>query len=383
MEKYWVNLLHMYQPPWQKRSVLLEFYQSSYLYTIQTLENNPRLKVSINIAGALTEQLVREKKFNWISRVRKLVDKGQIELVGSAIYHPILPLIPEEEVIRQVKLNEELNSHWFKEQWFLAELNYGGRGFFLPELAYSEEVAKIVASLGFDWLVLDEMSFRAAAPIDWGITHKLKNSSLKLYIRNKLGFEDAVATIQQSKEKLLVTASDGEIYRKPHKASDWKVDWETLLAIPRLNFMTGGEYFKFLGPATREAKPLSGSWQLTEEESAIKSYYHNWNNKDDELHQNLWRLLQEILELKTKVANDANFYYVEKNLDKALASCTWWWVDGRNLGYNPTEVNRGLDMIIDVVRTFKDIDLEERLRFEKLYSEIVYQIWERHWKTSM
>src|SRR5690242_12085629 len=96
---YIVYLFHIYQPPWQTKEVLEENYNKYYLPLLEVLESRPEYKVTLNISASLTEQLARENKAEFFERVKKLVLKGQIELVGSAAYHPVLPLIPEEEII--------------------------------------------------------------------------------------------------------------------------------------------------------------------------------------------------------------------------------------------------------------------------------------------
>lgn len=143
-----VLLLHVYQPPWQSREIFLDFFNRSYEPIISLLENRSEIKITLNIIGSLTEKLVQEGKIEFIERVRALVKLGQIELVGSAMYHPILPLIPAEHIIRQIKLNEEINSKYFKEEWTASIERFGERGFFMPEIAYSYDAAKVIEQQG-------------------------------------------------------------------------------------------------------------------------------------------------------------------------------------------------------------------------------------------
>ena len=54
---YWANLLHIYQPPGQKREIIDKVVRESYLPILDILEARPRVRLSLNICASLTEQL--------------------------------------------------------------------------------------------------------------------------------------------------------------------------------------------------------------------------------------------------------------------------------------------------------------------------------------
>jgi alpha-amylase/alpha-mannosidase (GH57 family) len=105
---YWANFLHIYQPPTQTEEIIRKVARESYQTIIRILEEAPNAKITLNINAVLTEQLNRRGLGEIIEGLKTLAMRGQIEFTGSAMYHPILPLIPEEEVIRQVRLNTEV-----------------------------------------------------------------------------------------------------------------------------------------------------------------------------------------------------------------------------------------------------------------------------------
>ncbi len=384
MQHNWVNFLHIYQPPWQEREMLMQLYENSYVYTLQTLDANPQIKITLNVTGSLTEHLVREGKIELIDWIRRLVDKGQIELVGSAMYHPIMPLIPETEMHRQIKLNEEYNQHYFKDQWRSAEAKHGGRGFFLPEVAYSEAAARAVEAAGFAWIVIDEVAFRDLEKLDWTNQYQLQNSKLKFFIRRQLPTEETYLHVSSFAEQYLLTVSDGEIYKRTIPSYDkGSQNWDKLAQLDRVNYLTAGEYFQQLAADQAdiiETSPKNTSWRTTEAEEASGSVFHNWLTPGDPIHKELWDLVIDIGDLIKQYPQDEHMQYVREGYDKALSSCTWWWVDGRDLGYSPSEVVKGLNVIINTVRTFRRVTQLQRLEFEKRYSDLVYLIWERHWQ---
>jgi alpha-amylase/alpha-mannosidase (GH57 family) len=149
---FWSNFLHIYQPPTQTEEIVRKVTSESYRTLVRVLREAPGGKITLNISAVLTEQLVRYELDDVIQGLRELAERGQVEFTGSAMYHPILPLIPKDEVIRQIKLNTDINQHYFGEV-------YKPVGFFPPEMCYSYEVAQTVSELGFRWIIVDELSF--------------------------------------------------------------------------------------------------------------------------------------------------------------------------------------------------------------------------------
>lgn len=146
----WANLLHIYQPPNQKKEVLTKVVDESYAKILDILEGRPKIKINLNICASLTEQLIESGFRRIIERIKKLAERKQIELVGSAKYHPILPLLPKKEVIRQIKLNENLNQKYFGKIWRSRPKGLSraeSRGFFLPELAYHKKPPELLNNL--------------------------------------------------------------------------------------------------------------------------------------------------------------------------------------------------------------------------------------------
>ncbi len=370
-----VYLFHLYQPPWQTHEIFLKFFKESYEPLITLLENKKELKLTLNIIGALTEKLILEGKVNFINRIRNLVKKGQIELVGSAMYHPILPLIPEEHVVRQIQLNEEINNKYFKDEWKMAEKRFGKRGFFIPEIAYSYDVAKIIEGQNFGWITLDKSGLGSKEKVSFDRKYKLKDSNLNLLIRN--------SNITKEENKLLnynVIIQDGEFELNENKDDlNWNRFFNDTWGENNYRFLTAGEYFQEINQEELTVNPNPSNWQMTEEEFKKKSFYHIWKNDEDEIHTVLWDFLYKILELHDKHKNDSHVNLSSKELDKALSSCTWWWVDGRFNGYDPTSITHGLNILINVVRSLEDLNPKEKIEFEKIYSEIIFKIWERHW----
>src|SRR5260370_12355756 len=111
----------------QVQAILRHIAKESYFELTAILKNNPKAKMTLNINGSLTEQLDREGMGVLIEEIKDLALKGQIELVGSAKYHPLLPKLSKEEMRRQIDLNNETNRRYFGAAW-------KPQGFFPPQM---------------------------------------------------------------------------------------------------------------------------------------------------------------------------------------------------------------------------------------------------------
>ncbi len=149
---YWSNSLHIYQPPTQTEEIVRKVTEESYRTLVHVLKEAPGGRITLNINAVLTEQLAEYGLHDIIQGLRELAQRGQIEFTGSAMYHPILPLIARDEVVRHIELKTKVNKPYFGEI-------YNPTGFFPPEMCYSYEVANTVAGLGFRWMIVDELSF--------------------------------------------------------------------------------------------------------------------------------------------------------------------------------------------------------------------------------
>src|SRR4030042_42265 len=133
---YWANFIHIYQPPTQTERRPRRVTDECYRKLVGILLRHPQARVTLNINACLTEQLDRYGLHDVIDGLRILAERGQIEFTGSAMYHPILPLIPAAEMRRQIELNMEVNRRYFGAA-------YAPGGFFPPEMGYSFQVAQV------------------------------------------------------------------------------------------------------------------------------------------------------------------------------------------------------------------------------------------------
>jgi len=114
---YWAQLLHFYQPPTQTHEILHKVAEESYRPVVEVIRQHPNARLAVNIQGVLTELLLEHGLADVVLGLKELAEKGQIEFVGSAKFHPILPLIPEAERTRAIADNAQTNGRALGSTW--------------------------------------------------------------------------------------------------------------------------------------------------------------------------------------------------------------------------------------------------------------------------
>ncbi|MBU4561104.1 alpha-amylase, partial [bacterium] len=93
--------VHNHQPVGNFPQVFEEGYKKAYLPFIEVLERHPEVKVSLHYSGSLWEWIESEHP-HFLKRIKDLLEKGQIEILGGGFYEPLLPLIPLKDVKGQI-----------------------------------------------------------------------------------------------------------------------------------------------------------------------------------------------------------------------------------------------------------------------------------------
>lgn len=374
----WVNFLHIYQPPWQSVGMLQKIAIESYDYLLTLLEKYPHFTFSLSITGDLIEQLDVLRP-DLLKRLQKLAKSGRVEIVACAKYHPVLPLVPASEVKLQIKLNQETLKHYFDIKKI--------KGFYLPEMAYSDSVAKIVKNMGFDWLILDPICFDG--PLESNILYQAKNYGLKIIFRDRQvskGYPPEIIfhkLTKLKKSETIITATDGEMYG--HQHDDWQGHIEKILQNKNLQVLTVGQYLNNL-KIKKEINLRPASWESSTIELKNKIPYALWCNPKNKIHQSMWQLVAATFKLVDKYQKDKNLSVARHHLDRGLSSCSFWWASGQKpsafspVTWNPDMIEAGVLEIVRSVRALDRPEPKEKIKIEKIYLKILAAIWTTHWQ---
>lgn len=381
---YWAPILHFYQPPTQFPAVLKRICDESYRPLIALLAEFEHSRATVNINGSLTEMLLTCGHEDVVAGLRRLAEQGRVELLGSGMYHPILPLIPGAEIVRQIELNHATNRRAFGDV-------YAPRGFFPPELAYGPTMLPAVASTGHQWILASGIACATEWPVR--VIHRIEgHSELSVLFRDDIvsnrisfkdidgfGFIDHLRSLgRDDLPTYVVTAMDAETFG--HHVRDWErlflahvyaqFDNEPnpvapavtqtvslasqhrhILEVPAprdrdLRVVTTSQLIDFFpaGPATA---PRASSWSSSGEDLSRGVPYPLWQDPANATHTLLWRHLRLCVEL-VAVANrvtspDARRYadIARGLLDQAQHSCQFWWAS-RRLMWDLNMIERGL-----------------------------------------
>ncbi len=376
---FWVNLLHLYQPPYQEKRILDKIFKESYEKILKILELNPLAKITLNINASLTEQLARHGYKNFLKRIKDLVAKGQIELTGSAAYHALLPLIPKTEIIRQIKLNEKINQKYFGPTW-------QPQGFFPPEMAYHKKIAKIIKTQGYQWLVLDEIAYQGNFnQVDYEKKYLINFSQkLKVIFRDRhlsqLFFGPTLDSADKFfksikknhiKAQFLVTAFDGE--NLGHHQKDLPEIWENILKRFKNKTLTYSEYLAKLSQK-QKISPLASTWATEREDLKNKNPYPLWSQPKNKIHQYQWQITQLILKEFKREKTNLKESEARNLLDQALASDQYWWASQRPW-WSPGLIKRGLNLFSQILESDQGrIKLKTKEKIKQLRQKILKEI---------
>jgi 4-alpha-glucanotransferase len=151
-----VFCLHNHQPVGNLPEVFEEAYRNAYLPMLETIERFPSVKVVLHNSGPLLEWY-EEHAPDYIDRVRSLVERGQMEVLGGAFYEPILVCIPERDIHGQISMMS---------QYVADRFGKSPRGMWLAERVWEPGLAGSIGRAGIEYLPVDDYEFRLAGLAD-------------------------------------------------------------------------------------------------------------------------------------------------------------------------------------------------------------------------
>ncbi len=378
----WSNFFHIYQPPAWDEDIVRRAAEQAYRPLIDILRRHPNLSITLNITAALTEQLIAIGLTDICDGFKELVAKEQIELVGSAAYHPILPLLPREEIVRQIDLQDQRQCQVFGE-------NYHPRGFFPPEMAYGPVLEDILLERGYDWVILDEPAATGTIG-DLDFTQRYRTPrGLGLVFRNRhvsdfLSFsalidqpEAAIAVLHSDSRShdFLVTAMDGENLGHHRPGVDRL--WELLISWPDITGISVGRYFSEL-QKERTLEPFPSSWSSQPSELRDHIPYGLWNHPDNPIHKAQWELTHLVISAVTTHPDDPAYDGARRLLDQALTSDKYWWASA-SPWWDAAIVIRETQRLADVIGSLETLPASTKNKVGRLMKEVATtaELWDK------
>lgn len=394
---FWAPLLHFYQPPTQLPDVLDRICDQCYRPLIRLFDDLPHARATLNVTGSLVEQLQHHHAIDVIDGLRRLAERGQVELTGTGMYHPILPLIPSSEARRQIALNQKTNRAAFGNAFHPI-------GFFPPELCFAENVVPTVLETGHRWILLSGV----ACPSDWPLnvipTISTDEGELTVFYRddvlsNRIAFADLDAhgfvanlqALQGARSSIyVVTAMDAETFghhlpgwddhflRRAFSLASARKDDPSPEPVPSttVQTVTISELLD-LFPRIATPMPRAASWSTTAEDLVAGNPFPLWRDPGNRVHQLQWQLTGLVIDLahRAEVLSDNDtsrrFARIARiQVDRALHSCQFWWASRRPM-WDENMIHRGLlalqEALLNATRAIRSSHAPDAARDDATY----------------
>lgn len=216
--------LHNHQPVGNFGWVIEEAYDKAYLPLIECLERHPRVRLALHYTGPLRDWLV-EYKPDFFPRIRKLVERGQIEILSGAYYEPVLASLPDADKLGQIiKQTQSIRD----------DFGYEPTGMWLAERIWEPHLPRSLNMADIQYTIVDDTHFKNVGYKDedlfgYYVTeeqgHPLKIFATSMPLRYSLPWspvEDVVSWLREQlegegpmglyagKSKIAVMGDDGE-----------------------------------------------------------------------------------------------------------------------------------------------------------------------------
>ncbi len=372
MTTYWAPLLHIYQPPFQELEILKKINEECYNPLFRIIEGYDSAKFCLNINGILIEFLEKFGLTDSLDLLKNLVAANKIEILGTAKFHPILPLFPKKEVKHQIQMNEEINRRTFGNNWQRG-------GFFPPELAISSQILKIIKELNYKWVLVSGIALPwENDENNWPYDRIYRSpNDLQMYFRddilsNKISFKNITAksfvkdlkTLHRSTKEnnnndtYLITAMDGETFGHHIKKFEKIFLAKTIELIEKdedLEIKFISELDTLFPVGDKPMIPKSSSWSTNYKDLKDNVPYPLWYHPRNEVHKYYWKIMKSLnnlmnladnLDLTENWSIENHYKTARWFYDQAICSDTTWWANPLSNLWSPNLIYKGLELLM-------------------------------------
>ncbi len=220
-------VLHNHQPVGNFGFVFEDNYRAAYEPMLAALERHPGVRLGLHYTGPLLDWFKAHRP-EALERLRALVERGQVEVLGGGYYEPVLASLPETDRVGQLtRMADEV------------ETLVGRRpvGAWLAERVWEPDVPTSLARAGYAYTIVDDAHFRAAAiPAErhWG----------------------SYSTDDQGHRVIVFGSEQGLRYRIPFRPVEEVIDYL------REHATEDGELVGMMGDDGEKFGTWPGTWEL-------------------------------------------------------------------------------------------------------------------------
>ena len=143
-------VFHFHQPHGQLKWVNERIFYNSYKLLLDVMKSFSDLKFLVHMSGPLLLYLKNHHQ-DWLEEIFKLGDIGTVEFIGGTISEAVLPLVPRELRLEQIRLYMDV---------FEKLSGQKPRGFWLPERVWEPWLPEVLADAGVEYVLVDDSVLR-------------------------------------------------------------------------------------------------------------------------------------------------------------------------------------------------------------------------------
>jgi len=177
---YFGMCLHFHQPIGNFDDIIERAYQNCYKSFLDVFERYPDIKMAFHFSGCLLDYFEANHP-DYLDRVKAMVARGQVEIVGGGYYEPIFTSIPERDRLGQIKMMAGYVKKRFGQKV---------QGIWTPERVWIPELAEDFNKAGMKYSILDDEHFVKAGlnkdDLSGYFTTGEKNKEIAIFPSSKL-----------------------------------------------------------------------------------------------------------------------------------------------------------------------------------------------------
>lgn len=141
--------IHNHQPVGNFFGVFRQAYNDCYLPFVKILEKHPKIRVSLHYTGPLLEWIETNHP-EYFDKLRNLLARNQIEIMGGGFYEPLLPVVPFRDALGQLKMMQD----YIKDKFGVTP-----QGMWLAERVWEPGLPSVIAKGGLKYVTIDDTHF--------------------------------------------------------------------------------------------------------------------------------------------------------------------------------------------------------------------------------
>ncbi len=143
---------HNHQPDGNFDHVFSIGYDDCYRRLLDALADFPTVRCALHHTGPLLEWL-DAKRPAYLADLRRLAERGQVEILGGGFYEPMLAVLPDADAAGQLAMMQD---------FCVERLGTRPRGMWLAERVWEPSLAERIARSGLEYTLIDDTHFRYA-----------------------------------------------------------------------------------------------------------------------------------------------------------------------------------------------------------------------------